>query len=422
MAIACNGNELPSCAGKFTFLLPANIPTAYHISLKFRALTGEMLDAISLPILTHYQQTNLLDYWEGHSLPSLELPIPKKQLVGILGIPEAQKIVSYFQELVENGAIGCFRQDQLRLIQHTQTSNHVKAKFQDLLLAVQLEECLIGYQMEDLEGCKRVGEHVCIQANRNHSTNYNALVGRAKSVVSGAYKMEKEFVKAEELLDSSTELLQAVVPGVETSINRTSFAALLCEKADVVGINTSEEKKLKKALKDVIQHYRHQLEGNQSRIARSPRRALIRAILYYLCSTKDKATNLQTDVSHKALTRAEEFAEQFMREFLPNCPMRDRAGFFNAYGDLLTRKGHYEEATHSVSEALKIAEDLRLGIDVKGARDRLQQLNRLGMERAETGRSHPEFAERRVEEYHGFQGPGCEVLQGLLMELERAMN
>ena len=79
-------------------------------------------------------------------------------------------------------------------------------------------------------------------------------------------------------------------------------------------------------------------------------------------------------------------------------------------------------ATHSVSEALKIAEDLQLGIDVKGARDRLQQLNRLGMERAETGRSHPEFAERRVEEYHGFQGPGCEVLQGLLMELERAMN
>lgn len=62
------------------------------------------------------------------------------------------------------------------------------------------------YQMGDFEGCKHAGEEVCIQANRNHSTNYNALVGRAKSVVSGAFRMEEDFEKAEELLDSSTEV------------------------------------------------------------------------------------------------------------------------------------------------------------------------------------------------------------------------
>ena len=60
--------------------------------------------------------------------------------------------------------------------------------------------------MGDLEGCKHTGKDVCIQANRNHSTNYNALVGRAKSVVSGVYKMEENFEMAEELLDSSTEV------------------------------------------------------------------------------------------------------------------------------------------------------------------------------------------------------------------------
>lgn len=60
--------------------------------------------------------------------------------------------------------------------------------------------------MGDFEGCKHAGEEVCIQANRNHSTNYNALVGRAKSVISGAYRMEEDFEKAEELLDSSTEV------------------------------------------------------------------------------------------------------------------------------------------------------------------------------------------------------------------------
>ena len=143
------------------------------------------------------------------------------------------------------------------------------------------------------------------------------------------------------------QLLQAVVPNEETSINHTRVAALLCEKAAVMGITKSERKKLKKALKDVILRPRHRSERNQSRNARSRRRALIRAILFYLCSRKGKATNLQTDVSQKDLARAEEFAQKFKRDYLTNCPMRDRAGFYSAYGDLLTRKGQYEEGLYS---------------------------------------------------------------------------
>lgn len=60
--------------------------------------------------------------------------------------------------------------------------------------------------MGDLEGCKQVGKDVCIEANSINSPNFNALAGRAKNVVSGAYKMEKDFTKAEELLDSATEV------------------------------------------------------------------------------------------------------------------------------------------------------------------------------------------------------------------------
>ncbi|XP_027058310.1 uncharacterized protein LOC113685055 isoform X2 [Pocillopora damicornis] len=325
LSIDCGGKELPSCTGNFLFLLPVS-SSAYQVNIRFRALTGELLDEISKPILTHHQGTNLFDYCDGHSLPSVEFPISKKQPVG---------------------AIECFRRDILRLMQHINSSNHVEAKYQDLLLAVKLEKCLILYQMGDFEGCKHAGEEVCIQANRNHSTNYNALVGRAKSVISGAYRTEGDFEKAGELLDSSTELLQAVVPNEETSINHTRVAALLCEKAAVMGITKSERKKLKKALKDVILRPRHRSERNQSRNARSRRRALIRAILFYLCSRKGKATNLQTDVSQKDLARAEEFAQKFKRDYLTNCPMRDRAGFYSAYGDLLTRKGQYEEGLYS---------------------------------------------------------------------------
>ena len=60
--------------------------------------------------------------------------------------------------------------------------------------------------MGNLEECKRVGEDVCAQAQKFNSPNYNAIAGKAKSVLSGAYKQEKDFPKAEEMLESSTEV------------------------------------------------------------------------------------------------------------------------------------------------------------------------------------------------------------------------
>lgn len=69
-----------------------------------------------------------------------------------------------------------------------------------------LQECLLLYQMGDLEHCKQVAEEVCMQANDASSPNYNAIAGKAKSIISGAYKMEGDFDKAEEFLNSSTEV------------------------------------------------------------------------------------------------------------------------------------------------------------------------------------------------------------------------
>ena len=48
-------------------------------------------------------------------------------------------IYEYFIFILLSGAIECFRRDMLCLIQHTHTSNHVEAKYQDLLLAVKVE-------------------------------------------------------------------------------------------------------------------------------------------------------------------------------------------------------------------------------------------------------------------------------------------
>jgi len=41
------------------------------------------------------------------------------------------------------GAYQCFKEDQLRLIQHTSMSSTSEALYKDLLLAVQLEVCAI---------------------------------------------------------------------------------------------------------------------------------------------------------------------------------------------------------------------------------------------------------------------------------------
>lgn len=121
------------------------------------------------------------------------------------------------------------------------------------------------------------------------------------------------------------------------------MAALLSEKSAVIGITKLEKKKFKKATKDALLHYRHQLDKNQNRNARGPRRTLTRAIFFYLHATRDKATNLQIAVSKKDLASVEKFVQQFRRRFLPGCPLRDKALFYGAHGDLLTRKGQYEE-------------------------------------------------------------------------------
>ena len=142
------------------------------------------------------------------------------------------------------------------------------------------------------------------------------------------------------------QLLEAVVPGEETSVNRTCLAALYSEKAAVIGIAKKEKKILVKALKDAMLHFRHQLDKNLNRNARSPRRALIRGIFFYLHSSREQAPNMQIPVSAQDLAKVEKFVQQFRRGFLANCPMRDKALFYSAHSDLLTRKGQFEEGLY----------------------------------------------------------------------------
>ena len=148
------------------------------------------------------------------------------------------------------------------------------------------------------------------------------------------------------LLDNGkflSQLLEAVVPGEVTSVNRTCLVALYSEKARVQGITKQEKKILKKATKDAMLHFRHQLDRNLNRNARSPRRALIRASFFYLHASRDKATNVQIPVSADDLAKVDMFVRQFRRGFLAECPMRDKALFYSALGDLFTRKGQLEE-------------------------------------------------------------------------------
>ena len=148
------------------------------------------------------------------------------------------------------------------------------------------------------------------------------------------------------LLDNGkflSQLLEAVVPGEVTSVNRTCLVALYSEKARVQGITKQEKKILKKATKDAMLHFRHQLDRNLNRNARSPRRSLIRASFFYLHASRDKATNVQIPVSADDLAKVDMFVRQFRRGFLAECPMRDKALFYSALGDLFTRKGQLEE-------------------------------------------------------------------------------
>ena len=60
--------------------------------------------------------------------------------------------------------------------------------------------------MGELEECKKCCEEVYVQAKKCNSPNCNFIAGKAKSVISGAYKQERDFSKAEEMLESSSEV------------------------------------------------------------------------------------------------------------------------------------------------------------------------------------------------------------------------
>ena len=90
--VSCSGDVLPSLAGTFTFLLPADIPGTFQINFKFKSLgqignkfygfNEVLVDEIETYVVTHYQHKNFSDYCDGHSVPAVEVPMAKKQLVG----------------------------------------------------------------------------------------------------------------------------------------------------------------------------------------------------------------------------------------------------------------------------------------------------------------------------------------------------
>ena len=80
--VRCSGEVLPSLAGTFTFLLPADIPGTFHINFKFKSL-GQignyafdevLVDEIKTYVVTHYQHKNLSAYCDGHFVPASRSP------------------------------------------------------------------------------------------------------------------------------------------------------------------------------------------------------------------------------------------------------------------------------------------------------------------------------------------------------------
>lgn len=91
-SVDCAGNVLPSHAGKFTLLLPSDTPGTFHISFKFKSVKKfpmnhfdeNLIHEINTSVITYYAPKRLSDFMDGHSLPAISLPIPRKSIVGML--------------------------------------------------------------------------------------------------------------------------------------------------------------------------------------------------------------------------------------------------------------------------------------------------------------------------------------------------
>lgn len=198
--VDCRNKPVPPYAGNLIFMLPFKREKPSHHSVIMKLCRGdtdyncEVLDAIQFIITSHQWGKHHGDFQSGRTITEIEKPIPRIRMQGVLAKQTGRQLRMHFVTLGDNGLYEQFMADRQRLLQRVDGS----VRYQDLLLAIQLEEAKLYYIQNRREDCLATCRDVCDRANRLNSGNWPFLLTRALYITSAVHRQAKEFDKANE--------------------------------------------------------------------------------------------------------------------------------------------------------------------------------------------------------------------------------
>ncbi|XP_020612936.1 uncharacterized protein LOC110051255 isoform X1 [Orbicella faveolata] len=381
----CRNMQLPPYAGNLVFMLPVKDekPSTHTITIKLCQGVSQckVLDVVHFYIKSH-EDKNLFAYQSGRTITEVEKPIPKIQMTGVLARQSGRAIRMHFQNLGDNGQYNQFLIDKRKLIERVDGV----VKYQDLLLAVLLEEAIMQFGQNKMDDCMATCRGVCARATRLNSGNWPFLQTKAFYIMSAVYRQAKDFDLANEYMEYSTESLEPACLGEETAVNKYNMAALLAEKSAAVGITTEEAREVERLFEDVVRIWAHQQENGSMRCIN---RMNIRRISYHLKSSRPKFPDLNVTVSDEDIAKAGKAIKEVEEKLLPQCTRRFKANFLigktdyfirratRPGGDIREQERDLETAMNVLDEALQISRELKMEKEIEGINDRRRNIQDL---------------------------------------------
>lgn len=379
----CRNKQLPSYAGNLVFVLPVKneTPITYTIRITLYQKITEYedieLDMKQLTVKSHERNTNLWDYQSGRTVMEVEKPLPRIKMSGVLSKQSGRTVVMHFQRLGDNGQYNQFLIDKQKLTDRVDGI----VRYQDLYLAVRLEEAIIQFAQNKMDDCLAICRDVAARANRSNSGNWPFLMTKAYYIISAIHRQAENFDLSAEYMENSTECLEVACVSEETAVNKYNKAALIQAKSAAIGITSEEDREIEEIFEDVKIIWAQQEQNDSMRCIN---RMSIRMIYHYLSSSRQKFPDPRKDVSAVNIAKADRIIKEVENRLLPQCKKRFKATFLIAKADSSIRKAlqrdtefteqervaYLREAENVLNQAEQISRDLKMQNEIQGINDR----------------------------------------------------
>lgn len=388
--VDCRNKSVPPYAGNLTFMLPFKREKPSRHAVRIKLCQGvadcnwEVLDAVQFIIASHERGSHYSDFQSGRTVTDIEKPIPRIQMQGVLAKKMGRTMRAHFVNLGDNGQYDQFLRDRQKLVERVDGI----VRFQDLLLAVELEVAKLYYIQNRKEDCLAKCRDVCERATHLNSGNWPFLLTRAFYIISAVYRQTKEFDLANEYMDKSSECLEPAILSDENAVNRYNAAALLAEKSAAVGLTADEEQKAERLFEEVAEIWAQQKENDSMRCVI---RGYNRMIMYFLKTSRARFPDLRKEVSEVNIAKAGIAIQKVERNLLARCPKRLKATFLIGKADYFirraTRRGlgvsevernlDFQRAKDELDKAMRISRALMMQKEIEGIEDRTRTIQDL---------------------------------------------